>query len=223
MQDPERESSEPKEYREVGACLEQIAVASGCSIERAEQEIALRLINGLIRSRATTQRICIKGRYGEEIETREVLGEQIPHWFWAGCLRSDYGTSDWVSGVFSGVCNRDKSEQEITVYGVELSVSDISGIPHAIAPGSQFPKAGGSQKSTAAGRNLSERWPNWIAELAHYIHHEGVPPGSGVSGQDDMIGAIETRMIERSLKAPGRTTVQPAVRAVLLRLRSADN
>jgi hypothetical protein len=88
----------------------------------------------------------------------------------------------------------------------------------AAMPGPQSP-----EPLSRGGRPKSESWVNWIAELVCYVHEEGIPDGSGAEGQDAVIGAIEERLAARDLESPSRSTVQAAVRAALMRLRSAGN
>lgn len=73
------------------------------------------------------------------------------------------------------------------------------------------------------GRKLASSWPEFVAELCYFIHSDGIPEGQGTEGTDTIIEQVLTRLSERGIAtAPARSTVQPAVNAVLRRLR-ADN
>jgi hypothetical protein len=73
---------------------------------------------------------------------------------------------------------------------------------------------------TSGGRPMSRLWPNWVAELAALLHHEGIPSGVGADGMDELIATIADRLASRGVDAPSRSTVQQTARAVLLRLRA---
>ena len=120
----------------------------------------------------------------------------------------------WQVGDFSTWIDR---ERHIRAFGVWFYRADLEKmIPKAF--GQNTPPV---QKS--AGRTMSKDWPEWVAELAAFIHDEGIPAGQGSEGQDELIAAIDQRLMGRGLKAPGRSTVQEAARAVLIRLRQAGN
>ena len=73
------------------------------------------------------------------------------------------------------------------------------------------------------GRPISKLWPDWVAELTLYIEEVGLPEGRDNRGQTQVINEIESRLMEKGLEAPSRTTVQPTVRAVLRAHRLAGN
>jgi hypothetical protein len=70
---------------------------------------------------------------------------------------------------------------------------------------------------------MSALWPVWVAELVTVIHEEGVPAGAGSKGVDVLISRVAERLAERGQETPTRSTVQDTVRAVLRRLRDAEN
>lgn len=70
---------------------------------------------------------------------------------------------------------------------------------------------------------MSVLWPAWVAELAAFVHEEGISAGKGTEGADDLIVAVANRLAARGLEAPSRSTVQETARSVLLRLRGAGN
>ncbi|WDR06675.1 hypothetical protein PSQ90_04210 [Devosia rhodophyticola] len=106
--------------------------------------------------------------------------------------------------------------------GLVTSSAPIPSLP-VDAPTTNTSPADQLERVARGGRPKSENWTNWIAELVNYIHEEGMPSGSGAEGQDAVIGAIEERLAARGLDTLSRSTVQPVVRAALLRLRSAGN
>ena len=75
------------------------------------------------------------------------------------------------------------------------------------------------EPKNAGGRSMSRLWPDWVAELAAYVHQTGVPVGAGTKGADALIEEIATRLQVRGLEAPSRSTVQETVNTVLRRLR----
>lgn len=87
----------------------------------------------------------------------------------------------------------------------------------------QAPELATPQKGQqrAGGRPRSSRWPDWIAELVLYLHENGFPKGDGAAGQDALIAAVESRLVQNDREAPSRATVQETVRAVLVRYREA--
>lgn len=95
--------------------------------------------------------------------------------------------------------------------------------PSSVANKACEPAALKKEPLRAGGRPRSGRWPDWVAELAFHLHENGYPLGDGAAGQDSLIAAVESRLIQRGREAPGRTTVQETVRAVLVRYREAGN
>lgn len=218
------EQSEPKSLRKyipIGTAVQAIANAIGSSNDVVEEEIMRRLNSGLIRTKASRQKVVVKDRYGIIIETEVTSESEIPVWVWTHSFHQKEHKQDWLSGVFFLECHVDKQFKDVTLFGVELCVSDIVGMPETLHPGSGQIELNDDRKTRSGGRGKSDAWPDWIAELALYLHVEGIPEGSGVKGQDELIDAIESRLSERGVSTLGRTTVQPVVRAVLQRLRSA--
>lgn len=109
------------------------------------------------------------------------------------------------------------------VFGVRFYREDVDLIVRTATAGQDEPAMLSAHPPESGGRPMSELWPDWVAELAQYIHDEGYPEGKGAAGADMLIAAIETRLVEQGKKAPGRTTVQATVKAVLQRHRSAGN
>lgn len=109
-------------------------------------------------------------------------------------------------------------------FGVTFLESDIADLMPTTSPRSPpvdvTPKV---STGNVAGRRRSENWTPWIAELVAYVHEVGLPAGEAAEGQDVIFEAIDARLIERDLDGLSRTTVQPVIRAVLMRLRQAGN
>ena len=94
---------------------------------------------------------------------------------------------------------------------VPLNSADPASEPQKFQKGAQ----------SVRGRRMSRLWPDWVAELVLHLHENGFPEGEGASGQDALIAAVEDKLAQRNREAPSRTTVQEAVRAVLVRYREA--
>lgn len=143
-------------------------------------------------------------------------------------IGSDSGTDEWAvveygswaTGDFRVQLHKDFSDVTLIFNGLQFdplalqaaftSTSNASTIGPSIAP------------RNVGGRPASAAWPNWIAELAHYIHEQGFPDGAGSQGLESIISTVADRLETRGLSYPSRATVQPAVRAVLDRLRAPD-
>jgi|GEM_PF-1398735 len=72
------------------------------------------------------------------------------------------------------------------------------------------------------GRKPAQWWPDFAEELAVYIHETGIPAGEGAEGQSAVIAEVFDRLAKRGCTEPNRTSVQPVVRNLLKRLRSAE-
>lgn len=190
---------------------------------RAAEAICSRAHDGLIAAKAHT--LIIGGKRHEDAKI------PAPFW-WAkgnGALNQNWASGDFDTWIRSKVHWR--------AYGVKFLKRDIvSMLPASLvtssaptpdlpaeAPASNSRPADQPEPVARGGRPKSENWTDWIAELVNYIHEEGMPSGSGAEGQDAIIGAIEERLAARGLDTLSRSTVQPVVRAALLRLRSAEN
>lgn len=190
---------------------------------RAAEVICSRAYDGLVAAKAHT---LILGDKRQE-------DAKIPAAFWwakgNGALNQKWASGDFDTWIRNKVHWR--------AYGVKFLKRDIvsmlpAGRLRSSAPNPSIP-VGAATFDTGAdgqlepvargGRPKSENWTNWIAELVTYIYEEGIPGGSGAEGQDAIIGALEERLAARGLDTLSRSTVQPVVRATLLRLRSAGN
>ncbi len=170
---------------------------------QARITICTRAHHGLIRCRA--ERL-VMGR-----ESRDNV--EVPEEFWWAKGHQAL-EQNWKAGDFSTWI---KQRVECRAFGVTFHRDDVQKLIPAGDVDSQCPP------ESSGGRPLAETWPAWVAELAAYIHEEGVPAGAGTQGQEKIIKAIADRLAARDLEGPSRSTVQPAVQAVLRRLRSADN
>lgn len=135
----------------------------------------------------------------------------------------------WSASEFTHLLRGQRNPLAYVVYaGVRLARSDIerrieiAGWPEP--KGVATPKASDSAAtSNDSGRRPANWWPDFAEELAVYIHEAGTPDGEGQAGQSAMIDDIFKRLNARGKDEPSRTTVQPVIRAVLSRLRSAEN
>lgn len=102
---------------------------------------------------------------------------------------------------------------------------DIAGWtkPSNIGEPDGFLRPQASASDRGAGRAPANWWPDFAEELAVYLHEEGLPVGDGQRGQAALMEGVFRRLVERGKTEPSRTTVQPVIRAVLSRLRTAGN
>jgi hypothetical protein len=163
----------------------------------------------------------------EEESRRERINHSvaIPPQFWeeciAGALRLGVG-----DGCVYGAALRYRQNREIGVdWRAVRRARDSAGV----ITGSTFKRGHGLARTSGepqtvkpGGRRLSERWPDWVAELTFHIHENGYPDGSGSQGQQELIDGIADRLAKRGLDAPARATVQTTIQAVLDRHRSAS-
>lgn len=126
-------------------------------------------------------------------------------------------TQNWELGDFETWI---KKSARYRIFGVRFRREDVGAML-----GSSSAKPSGLQTVSGrdgGGRPMSELWPEWVAELALHLHHEGVPNGMGASGADELIAVIADKLALRGLEAPARTTVQATAKAVLRRLRAEN-
>lgn len=218
-----------RNFAPVSSCVRELCGSTGLDPELVVKAIVRHCAARMINARCNSMEWSVTNRYGNE--PHEDHGVLVPGWFWDLCAASPEPILDWQSGCFAanGLVNDDQCRAR--VMGIELDGPGIvkletmlleqraAGPAETHAPPTVSDESLGSFK----GKARSNKWDAWIAELASYIHEHGIPPGSGAHGQDELINAIDARLIQRKLQGPGRTTVQSAARAVLLRLRSAEN
>ncbi len=175
----------------------------------AGDTICSRAFDGMVRARA--KRLV----WGQELEDNC----DIPALFW--WARGEAAlTMNWTTGDFETWI---EDELHCRAYGVEFLRLDIEAIIPKGARGSTEKPEGSSQSGEPTGRRPSDRWRPWIAELVAYVHHNGIPPGIGSQGQEELIQAIADALAVRGEGTLARATVQPVVQAVLDRLRAAEN
>lgn len=127
----------------------------------------------------------------------------------------EYGS--WATGDFRVRLERDFSDVSLSVTGLQFDTVALEAAFGAGANAELGPIASDSRRR--GGRPLSAAWPQWVAELAAYLHEHGFPNGSGSQGQEAVITAIADGLASKGLPCPSRSTVQPIVQAVLNRLR----
>lgn len=167
--------------------------------------IATRANAGLVRAHAD---LLIIGS-----ESRRDIAVPVKFWWATG---HEALTQNWETGDFETWVDR---RFHLQAFGVRFHREDIQ----RMLPGSFAiePTVTKAEARSSGGRRMSELWPEWVAELVIQIHDAGVPPGIGSQGADELIATLATRLAERGLEAPSRTTVQETVAAVLRRLREA--
>jgi hypothetical protein len=179
----------------------------------------LSLVRAATRSGQPRQAICKRAHAGLVrawtsllvVETKEHENCEIPREFW-WAEGHEALEQDWDLGDFSTWIDR---KYEIKAFGVQFHRHDIA----RMAPGALAKPIKIETAPRAGGRPKSSQWADWVAELAVYVHEDGIPAGDGASGAEALIEEIARRLEARDLSAPGRTTVQEAVSAVLRRLR----
>jgi hypothetical protein len=220
------EQAEDGFYAPAGDCLMKIREQIGCERKEAEAQIVRLCQAGLIASRCATIRWrCEDGSLRSHHEAEDVA---VPDWFWLYCTVNSGTVLDWVSGTFAGSGTIGGATYFVKATGVKLDVQGVLALEAMLMADAADGDTAHANPTSAApgsigGRPRTEKWSVWTAELAAFIHEEGIPAGAGVEGQDAVIAAIDVRLNERGLEGPSRSTVQPVVRAVLRRLRSAEN
>jgi hypothetical protein len=220
------EAEECGDYASPDRCLRELRASVGCNRHEAMSQIIRLCRAGMIASRCAEIRWRVEDRFG--VNDYKETNAAIPDWFWVYCAMGPDSVLDWNSGNFAGRGEIDGTSCAVSIRGAEFSIAGIVALEAMLASQAPEDDAAAAQRvgtgaPSGSGRPRSEKWTAWIAELVAYVHEEGVPGGSGTDGQDPIIAAVDARLIERGLEGPSRSTVQPVVRAVLQRLRSAGN
>jgi hypothetical protein len=166
---------------------------------------------GLLRARAG--RIVQAFEQGEDIEENVFEDAPIEAYVWTLMVRRWPRNFDWMSGTFRGSIEWPDRIESIAAYDIRFSKSDLDALRGAATD--PIPPVKGK-----GGRPPSEHWPDFCAELAAYIHEEGLPPGRDTEGADVILKRVLDGLAKRGIAA-SRTTFQPAVQATLRRLRGA--
>lgn len=126
---------------------------------------------------------------------------------------------DWTAGVLESLIDDDLNSE--TATGVQFLRADVDDYLATTVTNPEHPSADRSVETTAktGGRRLSTDWFEWVAEAVATVHELGVPDGHGSEGQAELLRRVEDGLARRGLEGPSRTTVQPAVNAILRRLR----
>lgn len=225
---------EAGDYAPTKECLARIRTQAGCGRAEAEAQLIRFCRAGMIAGRCNSIQWKIEDRFGRD--EHEAKGTAVPDWFWRHCTGSADTVLDWVAGNFVGSGEIEGAACSVRITGVQLDVNGVLALEAMLSveplPTSMevSPAKTGDMKAAsvvlpegAGGRPRSEKWSDWIAELAAFVHEEGIPDGAGIEGQDAVIAAIDSRLFNRDKEGPSRSTVQPVVRAVLQRMRSAGN
>lgn len=219
-------------YASAAHCVDELHRQLGCTKQEASAHIARFCRARLIEARCASFWCEVTDRYGaNEAESSHVA---IPAWFWEHCATGQDAILDWQSGTFAGRGRIDGELHKVRIKGAEFDVAGIieleamlreqdHGDKRKAVPATGARRDDPTEPGARVGRQKSEKWADWIAELVTYVHEEGIPSGLGAEGQDAVIGAVEERLAARGLVSLSRTTVQPIVRAALVKLRSAGN
>jgi hypothetical protein len=220
------EAAEPGNFSSARRCLVELTETVGFQKQEAVSNLIRFCRAGLIASRCDEIRWETRDRLGSN--DHEMGNAAIPDWFWEHCTGDSDSVLDWNSGNLSGRGEIDCTLYIVRMRGVQFDVAGIVELERMLLAGASGSDMDASKSEGLAvsapptGRPRSEKWSDWIAELVALVHEEGVPDGLGSEGQDPIIAAIDSRLIERGKEGPSRSTVQPVVRAVLQRLRSAE-
>lgn len=216
--------SRPMNFATSHDCVNQLAEGAGIDPPEAAQRIARHCAASLIASRCSRMWWRTTDRYENEHE--DELEGDVPDWFWEDCADHPDTIFDWRTGKISARTFTEDGPRKIILEGLQFDVGGVVALERMInaeRDSGNLSKADDRPAVRAGRKRDAEKWDLWIAELAAHIHETGIPAGTAAQGQDELIAAIETRLAERGLPTLGRTTVQSAARAVLLRLRSAGN
>lgn len=168
---------------------------------RSHETICTRAHAGLIRARAELLLLGVDKRENSE----------VPKQFW-WAEGHDALQQNWETGDFETWIDK---RFHMKAFGIRFHRDDIRRMTPSAFP--EFTAV--EEPKNAGGRSMSRLWPDWVAELATYVHENGVPLGVGTKGTDALIEEIATRLQVRGLEAPSRSTVQETVNTVLRRLR----
>jgi hypothetical protein len=209
-------------------CVAELRDSLGCTKEEAGRHILRFCRAGLIDSRCQNIWWEVTDRYGPSEHDEDHV--TVPEWFWEHCSQGSAAILNWDTGSFAGRGLVNGELHKVRIKGVEFDVSGIIDLefmlkrePEPVVDDEPKGADQVAKPSVAGGRPRSEKWIDWVAELAAYIHFNGIPTGEGVEGQDALIAAIDQKLIDAGREGLSRSTVQPIVRAVLGRLRSAEN
>lgn len=164
--------------------------------------ICTRAHAGLIRARAELMLL--------ESDSRE--NYEVPKQFWWAEGHAAL-TQNWETGDFETWIDK---RFHMKAFGITFHRDDIRRMAPTAFPDSKAIE----EPRNAGGRSMSRLWPDWVAELAAYVHENGTPDGIGTKGADALIEAIASRLETQGLEAPSRSTVQETVNAVLRKLRN---
>jgi len=216
-------------YAPAFRCIEELQKQLHCTQKEAAGHIVRFCAAGLVEARCANFWCEVADLFDAREESFDDVA--IPSWFWEKCAGGPNAILDWQSGTFAGRGMVGLHMHRVRIKRAEFDVSgmvdmenmlreeDFPDVSPQVLPASRSMPS--SEPLARGGRPKSENWANWIAELVSYIHEEGIPDGSGADGQDALIAAVEERLNARDLESLGRSTVQAAVRAALLRLRLA--
>lgn len=151
-----------------------------------------------------------------------VRRDRIVHRFWwDGKVEVEH----WGAGFFE-LRSRHYQDRAMRLSGLHFSLDDLTALGMEAVEKNVMAKSGNAsatnEKRGRGGRRPSNWWPHFAAELAVYVHENGIPLGTGSDGQGDVIAAIQKRMVENGHEGvPDRSSIQPVVQAVLDRLRNS--
>jgi len=220
----------PGNFSSSARAVSEICAQVGCDGVVAIQEIVKHCRAGFITGRCSEISWRITDRYATSEEFFEHMVD-VPDWFWEHCANQPETIIDWQSGKVSGRGIIDGNDYRVLIKGLQFEVAGIIDLEAMMLaelppPDISVESSSGKEREGSVNRGRKRdpvKWADWTAELVAHIHENGIPEGCDADGQDHLIDEIDSRLIERGQNGLSRTTVQPIVRAVLLRLRSAGN
>lgn len=221
---PRTDKANSRSFADCVDCVEVLCERAAIDPETAVRRLIQHCAAGLVDSRCSRFWWRISDRY--ESQREDETAGPVPDWFWEQCADHPDTIFDWRSGKVSSRSYIEDDHYKVIVEGLQFGNEGVAELAAMLGTNaaSGAPEPAESDQIVRSGRKRdADKWDAWIAELAVHIHDTGIPKGHGAEGQDELIAAIDARLTEQGLPSLGRTTVQSAARAVLLRLRSAGN
>jgi hypothetical protein len=157
------------------------------------------------------------------MDKRRELNTEVPARFW-WARGHDALTQNWETGDFETWVGDRLDKVRVQAFGVRFFREDLRRMIPSAFPEAPMPVVASETPRPSGGRSMSPHWPDWVAELVATIHEDGIPEGRGTDGTDQLITRLADGLAKRGKEGPARSTVQPAVHAVLRRMRDgAEN
>ncbi|MEP2734825.1 MAG: hypothetical protein ABJP34_00885 [Erythrobacter sp.] len=202
------------EKLESAAALAFLCQKVGCDEMQAADLIALYCSRGLVDSWC--------GRLIKIAEDQSRTGLDnvaVPDWFWDQSYGRLETSIDWENGRASCLSLGESEVFKVRIEGIQFCSHGIASVAVVGIPEKPVSPIVDKGSVTPGPKRNQEKWIDWIAELVAYMHEDGIPDGDYASGQDEVIAAVDSRLAKRGKGTLSRSTVQPTVREVLIRIR----